>query len=47
MGRDVFMLIIIRAVGFQRDQLFIHKAADAPAHIVNFGGQREFHDSKT
>ena len=38
MGRDVFMLIEIRAVRFQRDQLFIHKAANAPAHIINFGG---------
>ena len=47
MGRDVFMLIEIRAVGFQRNQLFINKATNAPAHIINFGGQREFHGGKT
>jgi hypothetical protein len=41
------MLIEIRAVGFQRNQLFINKAADAPTHIINFRGQREFHGGKT
>jgi hypothetical protein len=47
MGCDILMFIEIRAVGFQWNQLFIHKAANAPAHIINFGGQREFHGGKT
>jgi hypothetical protein len=41
------MLIEIRAVGFQRNQFFINKATNAPAHIINFGGQREFHGGNT
>ena len=41
------MLVVIGAVGFERDQFLVDEAADAEADLFDIRGQHEIHDASS